>query len=134
MFSKRIQQITRMSPFVLVENWGLRKVFTQLMNDNIQFIESFDAVDINTQRIYHQKRPATASMERFINKMTNHLKDIGRDYIIAESKDYRKHFGFLAQPKLTIERFVVNLLNQRVQECPRLLFYAGALFKATRST
>ena len=43
----------KMSPFVLVENQGLRKEFTQLMNDNIRFVESFDAVDINTQRIYH---------------------------------------------------------------------------------
>ena len=53
MFSKRIQQITRMSLFVLVENQGLRKEFTQLMNDNIRFVESFDAVDINTKRMYH---------------------------------------------------------------------------------
>ena len=116
-FSKRIQQITRMSPFVLVENQGLRKEFTQLMNDNIRFVESFDAVDINTQRIYHRRRPATASMERFIDKTTTHLKDIGRDYIIAESKDYRKHLGSLAQPTLTNEWFVVDLLNQRVREC-----------------
>ena len=115
---------------------SLKARFIKLIIENIRFVDSFHDPLITPDflRMYHRKKSVNAALNEFIDDIINVLDNEDLDFTVAVSKDMQKVSDSRTDLSLTEEVSVVKMLDQKVREPRRLLFYSGALFEATVNT
>ena len=130
---QRIQQIARMSPYVLRKSKKLRKEFKHLITTKFKFVDSFSDPLITQEvlRLYHRKKSVSNAMAEFVRDVKRMLDAQSIDCKPHKSKDMKKTSESIVGLQETDDEAVVELLNNKVREPRELLFYRGALFHAT---
>lgn len=84
--------------------------------------------------MYHRKKSAVRATDDFIDTTKNYLTQKERHFVISDATDKTKLRDDAAGFKTTKEDSVIDLLNRKVRESRRLIFFEGALFEATRNS
>ena len=128
-----MQKITRTSPFVLRKDSKLKQRFIFLITENFKFVPSFSdpSITSRTIRLYHRKKSVSKALVTFVDDMKLRLQRDGVHFTECISRDMKKTSGSLNGPQETQDAQVVKLLNQKVREPRRLLFFPTAMFGST---
>lgn len=130
---QRIQEITRMSPIMLLNNSALKEEFSTLLRDNVNFISDMrdDALGPEVQRMYSNRADATASAEEYIDESMKNLKRRKKKFVLCEAVDLQRPLASRRDLQVSTDNNIKLALDRKTREPKRLLFYEGALFEAT---
>lgn len=133
---QEIQRICRLSPFELRSNKEHWERFKQLLEENITFVDSFSdpLITPSHQRLYHRREGAIKAMQTFVEESIRTLLELGIDYRVSVAVDMMKVKDSRGNLRMCHREDVHQLLDQKVREPRRLLFYKGAVFEATVNT
>ena len=119
-----------MSPFHLRNRPAVKKRFIELIVNHIKFVDSFSDPFITHEflRMYHRKKSVNAALNGFVDDVIKILKRDGIDRQVSTSKDFQKVADSRSDLQETTDETVLNLLDQKVREPRRLVFYTQVLF------
>ena len=130
---QRIQDITRNSPYFLQGNTAIELEFKRLMKENITFVGDWtdDLIDSSVQRMYSKCKPAQEASNEYVDACRKQFMRDGINFVVANSEDCHVNSASRADPVRTNNRQLINKLNTKLREPPRLIFFCGALFEVT---
>ena len=104
-----------------------------MITENFKFVPSFSdpSITSKTIRLYHRRKSVSEALVTFVDDMKLRLKRDGVHFTECVSRDMKKTSGSLNGPQETQDAQVVKLLNQKVREPRRLLFFQTAMFGST---
>ena len=98
-----------------------------MITENFKFVHSFSdpSITSKTIRLYHRRKSVSEALVTFVDDMKLRLQRDGVHFTECVSRDMKKTSGSLNGPQETKDAQVVKLLNQKVREPQRLLFFSN---------
>ena len=129
---QRLQQITRMDPFLLRVSQDIKREFYELAGRILTFVSSWDDNQIgpNMMRVFSRRRPAQAALADYRESMKRTLTNDGIAYLVAESIDSQKMKGASSDFTIAGEQSI-NALNRELREPTELVLFEGGVYECT---
>jgi predicted GIY-YIG superfamily endonuclease len=132
---QRIQDITRMSPTKLLENPELEVEFKSKAKACFRSARDWQdpIITPNVQRMYSLRKPTQEAQDEYVSSSICQFDANNVHYALSRSTDIQRAVGSRAEFVPMTSRKLLNRINKEIKEPPRLLFWEGAMFEATRN-
>lgn len=128
---QRINDIARMDPETLKQSTTLFEEFLGLLGEGAHFVESFDEVPLNAQRMYSRRKPANQASMDYVSSCIERFRADETPYLICDSDDFQQVSGSRADLVPARDRCILKELNTKCKEPNRLLLFRGAMYEST---
>ena len=81
--------------------------------------------------MFANHKPAQDAFGKYVEACKSQFDTNSTPYLVCPSKDYQSPHGSLTAGCITQNAKIINKLNSKLREPPRLIFHAGAHFEAT---
>ena len=129
---QRLQAITRMNPYVLLQSEELKMEFFDLTGRILTYVNDWTDQKIgpNMMRAFSRIRPAQEALNEYRESVKRRLNDVGIVYRISRSTDTQRtrstHAEFYAASEQSIKS-----LNKDLKEPTELVFFVGGVYECT---
>ena len=129
---QRLQQITRMDPFSLMEDIGIKDEFFRLAGDILTFVENWDDCRIrpNMMRAFSRVRPAQEALTDYRESIKRQLQNESITYRIAFARNNQRNRSTSAEYG-PANQTSIRALNKELKEPLELVFFAGGVYECT---
>ncbi len=126
-----LQNISRMKPSLLIGNREIEARFKHLLRTRLTFVKTWDEVAPDVQRMYAKCKPAQEASVEYVDSCQHQFDINGTPYQMSISEDYQKPVGSRTEMKRATSIKLINRINSKVKEPPKIIMFCWAQYEAT---
>ena len=129
---QRLQEITRMNPYVLIQSEALKTEFFDLAGRILTYVNDWtnQKIEPNMMRAFSRIRPAQEALNEYRESVKRQLNNSGIVYRISSSRDTQRTRSTHAEYSRATQQNI-KCLNKELKEPTELVFFIGGVYECT---